>query len=451
MQAQRERARASGSFNSDVGEKLEISGSTEFSGYDGLNGQGLVKAILVDGEAVESLTAGAKATVILDSTSFYGESGGQVGDKGVISFEGNEFVVADCAKQGELHLHQGRLNSGTLTVGQVVQTVVNAQLRQASALNHSATHLLHEALRQVVGDHVQQKGSLVDPDKLRFDFSHFEAVTHEQIVEVERIVNFQIMANTEVVTRQMDIASAKALGAQALFGEKYSEEVRVVSMGLDNFSIELCGGTHAQRTGDISLLKIKSEGGIASGVRRVEAVTGLGAFAYIAGLEQQVNDMAAVVKGPKDKVLEKMKLIVDKNRTLEKQVEQLQSQMSAAKGAQLINQVIDVAGRNVLVVTIDDVDAKSLRETAEQLRDKLDNAVIVLASVNDGRVSLISAVSKQLTGVIKAGDIIKELSAKVSGKGGGRPDMAQGGGTDAGALEQALVDITDSIKQTLSV
>jgi alanyl-tRNA synthetase len=450
MQAQKERARASGSFNSDVSDKLDVSGSTEFSGYDDLNGQGVVKAILVEGESVGSLSAGAKGTVILDSTSFYGESGGQVGDKGVISFAGNEFIVADCAKQGDLHLHRGHLVAGQLSVGQVVQTAVNPQLRLASALNHSATHLLHEALRRVVGDHVQQKGSLVDPDKLRFDFSHFEALTDEQVVEVERIVNLQIMANTAVVTREMDIASAQALGAQALFGEKYTEQVRVVSMGIDDFSIELCGGTHAQRTGDLSLLKIKSEGGIASGVRRIEALTGLGAFAYVASLEQQVDEMAAIVKGPKDKVLEKMKLIIDKNRTLEKQVEQLQGQVSAAKGAQLINQAIDIAGNKLLVAAIDNTDAKALRETAEQLRDKLDNAVVVLASVNDGRVSLISTVSKSLTAVVKAGDIIKDLCVKVSGKGGGRPDMAQGAGTDAAALAQALLDITDSIKQQLN-
>ncbi len=450
MQAQKERARASGSFNSDVSDKLDVSGSTEFSGYDDLNGQGVVKAILVEGESVGSLSAGAKGTVILDSTSFYGESGGQVGDKGVISFAGNEFIVADCAKQGDLHLHRGHLVAGQLSVGQVVQTAVNPQLRLASALNHSATHLLHEALRRVVGDHVQQKGSLVDPDKLRFDFSHFEALTDEQVVEVERIVNLQIMANTAVVTREMDIASAQALGAQALFGEKYAEQVRVVSMGIDDFSIELCGGTHAQRTGDLSLLKIKSEGGIASGVRRIEALTGLGAFAYVASLEQQVDEMAAIVKGPKDKVLEKMKLIIDKSRTLEKQVEQLQGQVSAAKGAQLINQAIDIAGNKLLVAAIDNTDAKALRETAEQLRDKLDNAVVVLASVNDGRVSLISTVSKSLTAVVKAGDIIKDLCVKVSGKGGGRPDMAQGAGTDAAALAQALLDITDSIKQQLN-
>ncbi|MEM5530553.1 alanine--tRNA ligase [Gammaproteobacteria bacterium AS21] len=450
MQAQKERARASGSFNSDVSDKLDVSGSTEFSGYDDLNGQGVVKAILVEGESVGSLSAGAKGTVILDSTSFYGESGGQVGDKGVISFAGNEFIVADCAKQGDLHLHRGHLVAGQLSVGQVVQTAVNPQLRLASAFNHSATHLLHEALRRVVGDHVQQKGSLVDPDKLRFDFSHFEALTDEQLVEVERIVNLQIMANTAVVTREMDIASAQALGAQALFGEKYTEQVRVVSMGIDDFSIELCGGTHAQRTGDLSLLKIKSEGGIASGVRRIEALTGLGAFAYVASLEQQVDEMAAIVKGPKDKVLEKMKLIIDKSRTLEKQVEQLQGQVSAAKGAQLINQAIDIAGNKLLVAAIDNTDAKALRETAEQLRDKLDNAVVVLASVNDGRVSLISTVSKSLTAVVKAGDIIKDLCVKVSGKGGGRPDMAQGAGTDAAALAQALLDITDSIKQQLN-
>jgi len=447
MKAQRERARASGSFNTDFDEKLKIEGSTEFSGYQDLTGSGTIIAILVDGESVANLNAGEKATVILDSTSFYAESGGQVGDSGVLSGDNLSFMVDDCTKQGDLHLHQGQLLNGQLSVGQTLSTTVDAPQRQASALNHSATHLLHEALRRVVGEHVQQKGSLVDPDKLRFDFSHFEAITEEQILEVEAIVNQQVMANTAVITREMDISAAKALGAQALFGEKYSEQVRVVSMGTDSFSIELCGGTHVQRTGDIALLKIKSEGGIASGVRRIEAVTGLGALALVSSIDKQLSQIASLVKGPRDMVLDKVKGLAEKNRTLEKQIEQLKSQMSAAKGAQLINNAQQVNGMNVLVETLQDVDPKSLRETVEKLRDKLGNAVVVLAAVADGRVSLVAGVSKELTSKLKAGDIIRELSAKVSGKGGGRPDMAQGGGTDAAALPAALDALVSDLQQ----
>ena len=447
MQAQRERARASGSFNSDYNEKLDIQGTTEFSGYQELTGSGTIIAILAEGESVASLSAGQKATIILDSTSFYAESGGQVGDSGVLSAENLSFMVDDCTKQGDLHLHQGQLLNGQLTVGQPLVTTVDAAPRQASALNHSATHLLHEALRRVVGDHVQQKGSLVDPEKLRFDFSHFEAVTEKQISEVEAIVNQQVMDNTAVITREMDITAAKALGAQALFGEKYSEQVRVVSMGTDSFSIELCGGTHVQRTGDIALLKIKSEGGIASGVRRIEAVTGLGALKLVCSIDKQLSQIASLVKGPRDMVLDKVKGLADKNRSLEKEIEQLKNQMSAAKGAQLINNAQQINGVNILVETLQDVDPKSLRATVEQLRDKLGNAVVVLAAVAEGRVSLVAGVSKELTSKLKAGDIIRELSAKVSGKGGGRPDMAQGGGTDAAALPAALDALLADLKQ----
>ena len=447
MQAQRERARASGSFNSDYNEKLDIQGTTEFSGYQDLTGSGTIIAILAEGESVASLSAGQKATIILDSTSFYAESGGQVGDSGVLSAENLSFMVDDCTKQGDLHLHQGQLLNGQLTVGQTLSTTVDVAQRLACALNHSATHLLHEALRRVVGDHVQQKGSLVDPEKLRFDFSHFEAVTEEQISEVEAIVNQQVMDNTAVITREMDITAAKALGAQALFGEKYSEQVRVVSMGTDSFSIELCGGTHVQRTGDIALLKIKSEGGIASGVRRIEAVTGLGALKLVCSIDKQLSQIASLVKGPRDMVLDKVKGLADKNRSLEKEIEQLKNQMSAAKGAQLINNAQQINGVNVLVETLQDVDPKSLRATVEQLRDKLGNAVVVLAAVAEGRVSLVAGVSKELTNKLKAGDIIRELSAKVSGKGGGRPDMAQGGGTDAAALPAALDALLADLKQ----
>ena len=447
MQAQRERARASGSFNTDFNDKLKVEGSTEFSGYTDLQGEGRITAILVEGELVDLLKAGDRGTVILDRTSFYGESGGQVGDQGLLSSDQASFIVEDCTKQADLHLHQGQLVNGELKVGQTLITTVDAGLRKASALNHSATHLLHEALRQVVGDHVQQKGSLVDPEKLRFDFSHFEAITAEQLSQVEAMVNQQIMENTAVTTREMDIAAAKALGAQALFGEKYSEQVRVVSMGANSFSIELCGGTHAVRTGDIALLKIKSEGGIASGVRRIEAVTGRGALKLVASMEQQLSQIASLVKGPKDKVLEKIQGLADKSKLQEKQLDKLQSQLSALKGAQLINSAVDVNGVKLLVESLDNADPKSLRETVEQLKDKLGNAVVVLAAVNDGKVSLVAGVAKALTAQVKAGDIIKDLSAKVSGKGGGRPDMAQGGGTDAQALPKALAGLLRSLEE----
>jgi len=446
MQAQRERARAAGKFNAVATDSLTLEGTTEFSGYENLVGEGNVIAILADGVSVNALKAGERGTIVLDSTSFYGESGGQVGDQGLLTSASSKFIVEDCTKNSAMHLHQGQLLNGEIKVGDVIASEVDVSLRKASALNHSATHLLHEALRKVVGDHVQQKGSLVDPEKLRFDFSHFEGVTAAQIAQVEAMVNQQIMANTEVVTREMDIASAKALGAQALFGEKYAENVRVVSMGTDSFSIELCGGTHAKRTGDIALLKIKSEGGIASGIRRIEAVTGNGALSFVTEMEQQLAKIGALVKGPKDMLLEKVKGLSDKNRVLEKQIEQMQSQISAAKGAQLINNAVEVNGVQLLIENLEDADPKSLRETVEQLKDKLGNAVVVLASVNDGRVSLVAGVAKALTKEIKAGDIIKDLSAKVSGKGGGRPDMAQGGGTDAGALAGALSELAEQLK-----
>ncbi len=447
MQAQRERARASGSFAADYSDKLDVEGTTEFSGYENLIGKGKVIAILSEGESVETLASGASGTLILDSTSLYGESGGQVGDKGIIINGDSKFVVEDCTKQSDMHLHHGQLLNGEVSVGDEVETQVDGALRKASALNHSATHLLHEALRRLVGDHVQQKGSLVDPEKLRFDFSHFEGLTAEQLSQVESMVNEQIMANSEVVTREMPIDEAKALGAQALFGEKYAENVRVVSMGSDTFSIELCGGTHVSRTGDIALLKIRSEGGIAAGVRRIEAVTGYGALAMVDNVEAQLSQIATLVKGPKDKVLDKVKSLTDRNRQLEKMVEQLQSEVSAAKGSQLANNALDLNGVKVLVESLEGVDAKALRDTVEQLRDKLANAVVVLASVNDGKISLVAGVSKALIGQIKAGDIIKNLSVQVGGKGGGRPDMAQGGGVDVSALPAALAEQLESLKK----
>ena len=446
MMSQRERARAAGKFSADATRKLDLNATTQFSGYVELSGEGSVIALLVDGVSVPRIKSGDQAIIVLDSTSLYAESGGQVGDKGTLSVDHSQFIVENCTKQGDMHLHHGQLMSGELKVGDRLTTQVDRPLRQASALNHSATHLLHEALRCVVGDHVQQKGSLVDAEKLRFDFSHFEAVTAQQIEQVEAIVNQQIMGNSVVVTQEMDIASAKELGAQALFGEKYGQQVRVVTMGTDAFSIELCGGTHVCRTGDIALLKIKSEGGIAAGIRRIEAVTGNGALLFVCGIEKQLAHIASIVKGPKEKVLEKVQGLSERNRALEKMLEQMQSQVSAAKGAQLSSQAIELNGVKLLVASLDDVDPKALRDTVEQLKDKLGNAVVVLGSVKDGKVALVAGVAKALTGQIKAGDMIKELSLKVSGKGGGRADIAQGGGSDVAALPAALNSLLESLK-----
>ena len=446
MMSQRERARAAGKFSADATRKLDLNATTQFSGYVELSGEGSVIALLVDGVSVPRIKSGDQAIIVLDSTSLYAESGGQVGDKGTLSVDHSQFIVENCTKQGDMHLHHGQLMNGELKVGDRLTTQVDRPLRQASALNHSATHLLHEALRCVVGDHVQQKGSLVDAEKLRFDFSHFEAVTAQQIEQVEAIVNQQIMGNSVVVTQEMDIASAKELGAQALFGEKYGQQVRVVTMGTDAFSIELCGGTHVCRTGDIALLKIKSEGGIAAGIRRIEAVTGNGALLFVCGIEKQLAHIASIVKGPKEKVLEKVQGLSERNRALEKMLEQMQSQVSAAKGAQLSSQAIELNGVKLLVASLDDVDPKALRDTVEQLKDKLGNAVVVLGSVKDGKVALVAGVAKALTGQIKAGDMIKELSLKVSGKGGGRADIAQGGGSDVAALPAALNSLLESLK-----
>ncbi|MGB1237932.1 MAG: alanine--tRNA ligase [Pseudomonadales bacterium] len=450
MQAQRERARASGSFNVDYNDKLELEGETEFAGYDSLNGSGTIIALLSNGESVESLKQGETGTVILDRTSLYAESGGQVGDTGRLHAEGVAFVVEDCKKQGDLHLHQGQLMTGEVRVGQTLETAADAANRQASALNHSSTHLLHEALRRIVGDHVQQKGSLVDPEKLRFDFSHFEGVTAEQLEQVEDMVNEQILANTKVVTRVMAIEEAKALGAQALFGEKYDEEVRVVSMGVDTFSIELCGGTHVSSTGEIGLLKITSEGGVASGVRRIEAVTGQGALAYVKRNDAQLADIAQALQAQRGMELEKTSALIKRSKELEKAVAVLKAEIAAAKGAALAGNALDLAQGKLLLEVLEGADAKATRSTAEQLREKLGDSVVVLAGISEGRISLVAAVAKALTASVKAGDVIRELSAAVGGKGGGRPDIAQGGGTDTSALPQAIEAMTNSLTQKLS-
>ncbi len=432
MEAQRERARAAGKFNVDYNDAIKLEGETSFTGYELLESDAsTVVALFKEGEAVNALQAGESGLVVLDETPFYAESGGQVGDTGTLNASGTIFAVNNCTKEGKNNLHQGHLEKGALRVGEKVAPQVDAQRRKAIALNHSATHLLHEALRVVLGEHVQQKGSLNDDQRLRFDFSHFEAMTPEQILAVESMVNQQIRNNTEVVTEIMDIDAAKAKGAAALFGEKYDDVVRVLSMGGD-FSVELCGGTHAKRTGDIGLLKITSEGGVAAGIRRVEAVTGAGALEYFA--EQ------------KEMLVQKFQDQQAKTRQLEKELEQMKAKLASAKGADLLSSAVEVNGVKVLAAKLEGVEAKALRDTIDQLKNKLGSGVVVLATVADDKIALAAGVTKDLTGCVRAGDLIKDLTAKLGGKGGGRPDFAQGGGTDLNALPAALESVPELVK-----
>lgn len=448
MEAQRERARASGTFSVDYNDKIQLEGETRFSGYDALEDQAKVVALYKEGESVNQLSAGETGLVVLENTAFYAESGGQVGDTGSLRWDRGQFTVNNCTKESKNHLHHGEVSEGVLEVGDTVVTEVDQVKRQATALNHSATHLLHAALRDVLGDHVQQKGSLCDAERLRFDFAHFEAMTAEQLQQVEAIVNAQIRSNSDVVTDLMDIESAKTRGAMALFGEKYDDEVRVLSMGGD-FSVELCGGTHAKRTGDIGLLKIVSEGGIAAGVRRVEAVTGAGAMQWVEEADDKLAQIAGSLKVSRDAVVEKVQDMAERSRQLEKELEQLKSKLAAAKSSDLIGSAVEVKGAKVLAAKLEGVEPKALRDTIDQMKNKLGSGVVVLAAVADGKISLAAGVTKDLTGQVKAGDLVRELTAKLGGKGGGRPDFAQGGGTDEAALPAALDSVTALVEAAL--
>ncbi|EAR63071.1 alanyl-tRNA synthetase [Oceanospirillum sp. MED92] len=432
MEAQRERARAAGKFSVDYNDAIKLEGETSFTGYELLESDAsTVVALFKEGEAVDTLQTGETGLVVLDETPFYAESGGQVGDTGALNASASVFAVTNCTKEGKNNLHHGSVEQGSLSVGDKVAPQVDAVRRKAIALNHSATHLLHEALRVVLGEHVQQKGSLNDDQRLRFDFSHFEAVTPEQIAEVEALVNQQIRDNSEVVTEIMEIEAAKAKGAAALFGEKYDDVVRVLTMGGD-FSVELCGGTHAKRTGDIGLLKITSEGGVAAGIRRVEAVTGAVALDYFADQKGQFEA--------------KLQEQQAKTRQLEKELEQMKAKLAAAKGADLVSNAVDVKGVKVLAAKLEGVEPKALRDTIDQLKNKLGSGVVVLATESDGKIALAAGVTKELTSKVRAGDLIKELTAKLGGKGGGRPDFAQGGGTDLQALEGALDSVAGLVE-----
>ncbi|MBH3416684.1 alanine--tRNA ligase [Pseudomonas putida] len=437
MDAQRERARSASAFGMDYNSVVKVDSATEFLGYDATEGQGKIIALYKDGQAVDQLGEGEQGVVVLDRTPFYAESGGQVGDTGFLQAGAARFDVRDTTKTGGAFLHHGVVASGALVIGSPVEAKVDADVQHATSLNHSATHLLHEALRQVLGEHVQQKGSLVDSQRLRFDFSHFEAVKPEQIKQLEDIVNREVRKNTAVETELTDIETAKAKGAMALFGEKYGDTVRVLSMGGD-FSVELCGGIHAKRTGDISLFKIISEGGVASGVRRIEAVTGAAALAYLNAAEEQVKEAAQLVKGNRDNLIDKLSAVLERNRQLEKQLEQLQAKAASAAGDDLSNAAVEVKGAKVLAARLDGQDGKALLALVDQLKNKLGHAVILLGSEHEGKVVLVAGVTKDLSSQLKAGDLMKQAAAAVGGKGGGRPDMAQGGGVDVAALDQAL-------------
>ncbi|WP_069861382.1 alanine--tRNA ligase [Pseudomonas citronellolis] len=437
MEAQRERARSASAFGMDYNALVKVDGDTRFLGYQGVSGAGQIIALFKDGKAVEKLNEGEEGVVVLDQTPFYAESGGQVGDCGTLSGAGVRFDVRDTTKAGGAHLHHGIVAQGSLSVGAAVKAEVDASVRQATALNHSATHLLHAALRQVLGEHVQQKGSLVDSQRLRFDFSHFEAIKPEQLKQLEDIVNREIRANSVVETEETDIDTAKAKGAMALFGEKYGDQVRVLTMG-GGFSVELCGGTHVGRTGDIGLFKITSEGGVAAGVRRIEAVTGAAALAYLNGAEEQLKEAAGLVKGSRDNLLDKLAGLLERNRQLEKELEQLKAKAASAAGDDLAGSAVDVAGVKVLAARLDGLDGKALLALVDQLKNKLGSGVILLGGVFEEKVVLVAGVTQDLTAKLKAGDLMKQAAAAVGGKGGGRPDMAQGGGTDAGKLDEAL-------------
>ncbi|MGB6242127.1 MAG: alanine--tRNA ligase [Castellaniella sp.] len=440
MAHQREQARAAGKFKAAA--DLSYDGvDTRFDGYEHLEGQGAVTALYVDGVSVPSIAQGQEAVIVLDATPFYAESGGQVGDTGQISSAAARFQVADTQKiQSAVFGHHGSLVEGALSVGDTVQARVDGQRRADTMRNHSATHLMHKALRQVLGEHVQQRGSLVDPDKTRFDFAHDAPVTAEQIAQVESIVNNEILLNQAVHTQHLSYDEAVAGGAMALFGEKYGDVVRVLDIG---FSRELCGGTHVARTGDIGLFKIIAEGGVAAGIRRVEAMTGHGALAWVRQTQDVLVHAAALLKTQPVDVPERVQALQHQARQIERELERLQDKLAAAAGSDLAGQAVDVAGVKLLATRLNGVDPKALRGMVDQLKSKLSNAVILLAAVTDGKISLVAGVSPELTARVKAGDLVGAIAAQVGGKGGGRPDMAMGGGSDIAALDGAVAGAAD--------
>jgi alanyl-tRNA synthetase len=449
MEEQRARARAAGTFKVDYSNSLKLEGETRFDGYTETTAQAKVVALVKDGEQVDSLAEGDSGAVVLENTPFYAESGGQVGDSGYLASNAAKFEVRDCVKQGANHLHEGVVLTGAIKVGDSLEATIDADVRQATALNHSATHILHAVLRDILGDHVTQKGSLVDSERLRFDFSHFEAVKPEEIKQIEAMVNQQIMANTEVETSVCDMETAKAKGAMALFGEKYGDEVRVLSMG-DGFSVELCGGTHAERTGDIGQIRITSEAGVASGVRRIEAVTGSKALALADEQQALLEQVSAMLKTRPDLLADKVEQLVAQSKQQEKELAQLKAKLASAASGDLVNNAKEVAGIKVLAAQLEGADMKSLDNSVAQLKDKLGDCVVLLASPAGEKINLIAAVSSEVQAKVKAGDLIKYFAPLVGGKGGGKPDKAKGAGTDLNALPGALETVADWVGEKLA-
>jgi len=447
MEAQRERGRQASRFDVDYDASIAVLTSSEFTGYECIEGEGVVQEIFVNNESVKAIKEGESGLVIMDQTPFYAESGGQVGDKGLLRYEQATFEVGDTQKQGNAHAHIGKQIAGEIEVGAKVHAHADALHRQATVLNHSATHLMHAALRKVLGEHVQQKGSLVASDRLRFDFSHDAPISDQDLQEIEDIVNHQIRKNTEATAKTMSKDKALEAGAMALFGEKYGDEVRVLSIG--DFSVELCGGTHVNRAGDIGIFKIITETGIASGVRRIEAVTGEGALLWIKGNEIQLARIADAVKTSKAEAKDKVVQLLESNRMLEKELDQLKGKLATQAGSDLASSAIEIDGMKVLAHKIDGADPKSLRDTLDQLKNKLGSAAIVLATSSGDKVSLIAGVTKDQTSRIKAGDLVNAVAVQVGGKGGGRPDMAQAGGSDPSKLDSALESVPDWIRAKL--
>ncbi len=448
MEAQRRRAQAASKFGVDLRDAVKLDSKTSFSGYERLADHGVVTGLITDGALVDRLLAGQSGQVVLDHSPFYAESGGQMGDAGVLTGEGVRFVVKDTQKIGAAHAHIGVLEFGEIRVGDRLAASVDAKRRTALALNHSATHLLHAALRKVLGNHVQQKGSLVAPDRLRFDFSQGQALTPQELQRVEQLVNGAIRENAIVETRVMAFDDAVAAGAMALFGEKYDSDVRVLSIG--DFSMELCGGTHVARAGDIGLFKILSESGVAAGVRRIEAATGAVAYDWVVQTEALLRDVAGMVKGGREDVDAKVRDLLERSRRLEKEVQQLKAKLASGQGGDLASQAKEVGGIKVLAARIEDADAKSLRTAVDQLKTKLGSSVIVLGTIQDGKVVLVAGVSADLVGKVKAGDIVGAVASQVGGKGGGRPDFAQAGGNQPENLDPALAGVESLIASRLA-
>jgi alanyl-tRNA synthetase len=448
MEAQRGRARAASKFGAELRDSIKLSGKTDFSGYERLADGAQVTALIFDGAIVDALKPGQEGQVILDHTPFYAESGGQIGDTGILKSPGARFIVRDTQKIGASFSHIGLLESGEMRVGDLVAAQVDTERRKSIALNHSATHLLHAALRKILGTHVEQKGSLVAADRLRFDFSHTQALSPDELRRVEELVNSAIRENAPVETRVMALDEAVAAGAMSLFGEKYDSDVRVLSIG--DFSMELCGGTHVERAGDIGLFKITGESGVAAGIRRVEALTGRAAYQWVVHTDQVLRDIAAMLRGSREDVDEKVRELVERARRLEKEVQQLKSKIASGHGGDLSAQAKDVGGVKVLAVQIDGADVKSLRDATDQLKGKLGSSVIVLASVLEGKVVLVAGVSDDLVARIKAGEIAGLVAAKVGGRGGGRADFAQAGGTQPENLGAALAGVESLVRSRLS-